>query len=364
MSNKANGVKTIFMSIIGEDIYSYTDKTKREFKHMHNLNGCFIKEKSEEKIADVVYYPFSIIFVNKTRTYYLKEKSLAIEWIKTLRKLSKYRNFFDLYNILDDLGSTAYGKIMICENKETKEKAALKIIKSNLQPSELNLVRNEINILRMCKHPHIVQFLDYFENSEYMFIVTEYFRFGSLSTYIANQNYNIPEITASKITFQIACALKYLQKYGIFHRDLQPDNIMMFNTEGEIHIKINNFSLSKIICPEERIIERYGTILFTAPEILSSIPYNYCVDIWSLGVVIYYMMSGSYPFGDRNNNTLEIANMIINNELRFPEQIWDTKSRELKNLISQCLRKDQRERITIDMLVQHEWLRFYNNDEI
>ena len=361
-SKKANGVKIFFMSIIGEDIYSYTDETKSEFKHMHNLNGCFIKENGEEKVANVVYYSFSIIFVNKTRTYYLKERSLAKEWTKSLRIAIGYKNFFDFYEMLDDLGEGQFGLVKLGVNIKTKEKVAIKIIKkSKMKPIEAGLVKNEINVLQVCRHPHIVQFLDHFENSEYIFIVMEYIKYGHLREYLTKKNFNISEKIASKIASQIASALKYLHSFGVIHRDLKPDNVMVFDSSKEFQVKIMDFGLSKILGPKEKTLEGYGTLCFVAPEIILRDPYNNSVDIWSLGIMIYYIMSGDLPFDDCNNHEKTIAKKIVYEELRFPELKWNSKSKELKHFISQCLIKDLKKRITIDKLVEHDWIKLNEN---
>ena len=178
--------------------------------------------------------------------------------------------------------------------------------------------------------------------------------------YLESNFFIVSRKTSYKITFQISNALKYLNSFGVIHRDLKPDNIMVFDSSEEnFKVKIINFGLSKILGPNEKTVEGYGTLCFAAPEIILREPYNNSVDIWSLGVIVYYIISGDMPFND--TNTIVIFNKILYEEMKFPKQIGNSKSGELKDFISQCLIKDPKKRITIDKLVEHEWLKLSEN---
>ncbi len=355
-SKKANKVVSIFMSIIGEDIYYYEDETKTEMKHVHNISGCFIKENGEEKVGDDKYFSFTVLWVNKSRNYLLKERTIAKEWTKNLRLAIGYKNFFDFYEMLDDIGEGQFGLVKLGVHIKTQEKVAIKIIKkSKMKPNEVGLIKNEIDVLRVCRHPCIVQFLDHFENSEYIFIVMEYIKYGHLREYLKKKKFVITEKRAAKISFQVAGALKYLHSFGVIHRDLKPDNIMVYDNGTNFRVKVMDFGLSKILGPKERAVEGYGTLCFVAPEIIMRDPYNNSIDIWSLGIMIYYILSGELPFDDPTNNEKAIAKKIVYEELAFPDVKWKSKSKEVKNFISLCLIKDMKKRITIEKLAEHEW---------
>ena len=114
--------------------------------------------------------------------------------------------------------------------------------------------------------------------------------------YLKKRSFNISEDRARKLSEQIACALYYMHSYGIMHRDLKLENIMMTDQSEESVPKLVDFGLSKIIGPEEMATEPFGTVGYAAPEILKKQPYNKSIDIWSLGIIIYALLSGSLPF--------------------------------------------------------------------
>ena len=177
----------------------------------------------------------------------------------------------------------------------TKELRAIKIIKKeSMSNSDIELVKGEIDIMKLCRHPNIVQLFDHFENSDYIFIIMEYLKGGDLEQYLNKINFRVTENRARSIINQIASGIKYLHEYGILHRDLKPENIMLTeNTDNGI-IKIMDFGLSKILGPDEKVTDGFGTLSFVAPEVLIRQPYNRQIDIWSVGVILYYMLSLVY----------------------------------------------------------------------
>ncbi len=105
-------------------------------------------------------------------------------------------------------------------------------------------------------------------------------------------------------------------------------------------IKIMDFGLSKIMGPDEKVADGFGTLSFVAPEVLIRQPYNKQIDIWSLGVILYYMLSGTLPFDDEDDNEENIAKMTVFNEVQFPGEKWNQRSEDVIDLIRECLIKD------------------------
>jgi hypothetical protein len=365
----ANKLKRYYLVLIGKDIYYYRNEMKEELLGMHNLSGSFVKEGDEKKFDGKRLFSFAIAFSSKTRNYYVGDKNESYVWIKSLKKAIGYQSFFDYYDIKNDLGEGKFGMVKLGVHKKTGEKVAIKIIKKDsMTVSDMELVRSEIDIMKLCKHPNIVRLLDHFENSEYIFIVMEYLAGGDLGDYLVKCKFKFDEKTAANLLLQIGLGIKYLHQYGIVHRDLKPENIMLVNIntpkEEFVTLKIMDFGLSKILGPLEKACDGFGTLSFVAPEVLIRQPYNTQIDIWSMGVILYYMLSGLLPFDDESDNEEIIAKRTVFVELQFPPKNFSERSKEVLDLITKCLIKDPTKRITIDEFIQHDLFKKHNTSNI
>jgi len=355
-------IKQYWLVVSNNDIYYYKSDKKEELSGMHNLSGCHVKESSSLVINGVKFYSFVIIFQSKNRNYYTTDREQAISWINRLRKAIGYESFFDYYEIIDDIGEGKFGVVKLGVHKNTKLRVAIKTIKKeNVKTKQdQELVKSEIDIMKLCRHPHIVSLLDHFENSEYIFIVMEYIQGGDLTKYVRSyyggkSNKTLPEKRLAELMKQLASGLDYLHNYGIIHRDLKPDNIMMTEKSVNGEIKIMDFGLSKMMHYDEKVADGFGTLSFVAPEVLIRKPYNGQVDVWSLGVIIYYLLSGELPFDDPSDNEEIIAKKVVYADVEFPSKIWEKVSNEVKDIIRQCFVKDPAKRITTKKFLQHPW---------
>ena len=140
--------------------------------------------------------------------------------------------------------------------------------KREMSVSDMELQRREIEILKMCQHPHIIRLLDVFENQDYIYIVMEDLAGGDLFTYLERRQFKIPERRAKELAHQMTTAVYYLHQFGIAHRDLKPENILMDSDSDSASCKIVDFGLSRIIGPNETSYEPFGTLSYVAPEVL------------------------------------------------------------------------------------------------
>jgi len=143
---------------------------------------------------------------------------------------------------------------------------------------------------------NIVKLLDLFENSDHYYIVLEYMAGKDLFDYIQKRNFVLNEDRVKQIGIQIIQAVRYLHEFGIVHRDLKLENIMMSDTSNLAKPKIVDFGLAKIIGPSETADEPFGTLGYVAPEVLKKKPYTFSCDVWSIGCILYALLSGSLPF--------------------------------------------------------------------
>ena len=353
-------LRKFFLVLVNKDTYYYKSEKKTDFVGMHNLSGCFVQDCNEKKLIDgVEYYSFEIFCKNKskTRKYYTHNEEVCKEFVENIKKAIGYVKFSDLYEMKEVIGKGKFGVVNLGIHKKTGQQVAIKILnKENIKTIEdKELVRIEIGILKLCHHSNIVRLLDHLENNDYIYIITEYIEGGTLGQYFKKKKFNFSERQATNIMSQIANGVKYLQQYGIVHRDLKPDNIMITQQNDYGVIKIMDFGLSKIVSPNERMVDGYGTLSYVAPEVLLRTPYNNEVDIWSLGVILFYMLSGKLPFRGRKEQ--EVAEKIVYDPLEFDEDDWETRSQRVQDLISCCLEKKKENRITIDEFINHPWFK-------
>ena len=355
-------LKKFYLVLINKDIFYYKDQEKKNFLGMHNLSGCFIQEGGENEkilIEGKNFYIFEIFFNNKskTRKYYTPDLEISKNFVTKIKEAIGYMKFSDFYEIKEVIGKGKFGVVNLGIHKKTQQQVAVKIInKDSIKTVEdKELVRIEIGILKLCHHPNVVRLLDHLENEDYIFIVMEYIEGGTLGQYFKKKNFNFSERQASSIMSQIASGVKYLHTYVIVHRDLKPDNIMITQQNDFGVIKIMDFGLSKIVSTQEKMIDGYGTLSYVAPEVLLRTPYNKEVDIWSMGVILYYMLCGHLPF--KGNKEVIIAEKIVNDDLEFDDDEWEVRSKKVRDLIERCLKKEPEERITIDEFLNHPWFK-------
>lgn len=359
-------------------ILDYKNSEETIHKGMHNISGVFVNEENTVLYDTLRLYCFSVIYPKKSRFYYTDSEEEYKQWIDALRKATGYKNLTEIYDIGEKLGNGKFGLVRLGIHKETGRKVAVKIMnKTQMNELDLDLVKTEIEILKICQHPNIIRLYDIFENINYIYIIMEYCAGGDLFSYIENRGFRLPELRTAQIIHKLCAAVYYLHSYGIAHRDLKPENILMTDNTDTADIKLVDFGLSKIIGPNEYCNEPFGTLSYVAPEVLLEKPYTKAVDMWSIGVITYLLLSGSLPF-DHQTSDKEIARQTIYDPVRFPFQIWRKNSLEARAFIESkypinkpyyfyyldLLQKDPARRMTITQVLEHSWFQKYNMNEL
>ena len=163
----------------------------------------------------------------------------------------------------------------------------------------------------------------------------------------------LTEIQASMIMKQAFYALVYLHKNNICHRDIKPENFLLYKPNDETHIKLIDFGLAKKVEKSELMTMPNGTPYYIAPEVLKG-SYTQGCDNWSMGVVMFIMLSGKPPFGGKNNN--EILNSVLHGTFNFDHQAWEVISDSAKDLIRNLLERSADMRLTAEEAYNHEWI--------
>jgi serine/threonine protein kinase len=251
-------------------------------------------------------------------------------------------------------------------HKGTGRKVAIKIMsKKDMNNQDLELLKTEIEILKICQHPNIVRLIDVFENVDFVYVIMEYCAGGDLFSYIEKRGFRLPEAQACQIIHKLSTAVYYIHSYGIAHRDLKPENILMTDNTEEADIRLLDFGLSKIIGPNQNCTEPYGTLSYVAPEVLLEHPYTKAVDLWSIGVTTYLLLAGCLPF-DHESSEREIARQTIHDAVRWGS-IWKKLSLEAKSFVESILlfnldllHKVPTKRRTIREVLEDQWIQKFN----
>ncbi|KAK9739382.1 FHA domain [Popillia japonica] len=259
------------------------------------------------------------------------------------------------------LGRGACGEVKLAFNKETCRPYAIKkIIKARssriFDMNHVNFIQKEIRILEnMARHPFIVTVYEVEEALDAFFLTMEYMAGGTLSDLLVERQ--LPEYQVKFFFYQILIAVSYLHDNGIIHRDIKADNILLDDKDNpNTIVKISDFGLSKILEKESMANTRCGTPTYMAPEILdkTKIFYDRKVDVWSMGVLLYYMLSQSLPFNASDISSL--YKLIKRGRYSTEGPIWDRISADAKDLIRRMLNIYPEERINLEEISDHDWI--------
>ena len=179
-------LKRYWYKMANKYLFQYDNVEDPTHKSMVALQGVVIKEELEEIIdSKTILHPFTLSCANKGKTYYALKKEERIKWLKAIREDIGCYNFSDYYDMKEVLGKGKFGLVKMAIHKSSKKSVAIKIMKKkDMNAQDIELVRREIEILKICQHPNIIRLLDIFENSDYIFIVMEHLKGGDLFTYL------------------------------------------------------------------------------------------------------------------------------------------------------------------------------------
>jgi calcium-dependent protein kinase len=218
----------------------------------------------------------------------------------------------------------------------------------------------EIEMMRKVDHPHITRLYCTFEDLSNIYMFAEYCSGGELFEKLVKHG-KFPEDHCKRIMRQMVSAVCYLHGQNICHRDLKPENFLLarpVQDVGEAHVKLIDFGTARTFGPGTKpMTTKICSLHYVAPEILSrkEVNYNEKCDVWSLGVLLYLVLSGMTPFyGDTE---MQILKMVKKARYTFdPPDIWDEISESAKELIRKCMQINADNRLEVQEIAEHEWL--------
>lgn len=334
---------------------------------------------------------FDMVANHPVSLYLSKSPDLGISIDHKMERRKKKRKaadagvkkFLDLYKSTgESLGEGAFGRVQTYKNVLTHKEFAVKVIEKGDQYSRRKVLK-EIEIFHYCHgHENILQLVEYFEEEDRFYLVFEKMEGGTLLDCILRRGH-LTEQEASLVIRDIAKGLNFLHKKGIAHRDLKPENMLCAVAGQLIPVKICDFDLgsgvhinsrctSPVTTPE--LLSPVGSADFMAPEVVDvwvdqAWSYDKRCDLWSLGIILYILLSGYRPFyANCGNNCgfnegkacLDCQDLLFrsiqDSTYSFPDPEWSKVSEDAKDLISHLLVKDPRKRYSAEEVLQHPWI--------
>jgi calcium/calmodulin-dependent protein kinase I len=341
----------------GKEILFFSNENKTELLDLWYVFKSHITI-GKESINNTHYHSVNINYFNTdtiNKIYFLKDNECQ-SFAKKIKKAIHDLSFNDFYELGDELGQGHFAKVCKCKNKNSNKFYAVKIInKEVLKAKDLELIRQEKSFLSLIKHPNIICLKDYFEDKRSIYFVTDYYSGGDLITFI-EKNPNITEKTACKIIRKIAEALKYLNIFGIVHRDIKPENILFSEENDFKSLKIIDLGVCKTLTYGQMANEPIGTNGYISPEIYLHNDYSFKTDIWSLGIILYLLITqGLLPFDHENMDNKVIGKKVIYLQQEYPDEYFGKCSKSLINLLDKMLEKNFEKRIDINSLLKDSW---------
>eukprot|EP01056_Protomagalhaensia_sp_Gyna25_P000633 Protomagalhaensia_sp_Gyna_25__632@NODE_1297_length_1965_cov_52_862928_g1036_i0_p1_GENE_NODE_1297_length_1965_cov_52_862928_g1036_i0NODE_1297_length_1965_cov_52_862928_g1036_i0_p1_ORF_typecomplete_len336_score43_93Pkinase/PF00069_25/7_1e77Pkinase_Tyr/PF07714_17/4e48Kinaselike/PF14531_6/5_6e19Kdo/PF06293_14/2_2e12Kdo/PF06293_14/7e03Pkinase_fungal/PF17667_1/1_6e09APH/PF01636_23/1e05APH/PF01636_23/2_8e03YrbLPhoP_reg/PF10707_9/1_4e06YrbLPhoP_reg/PF10707_9/1_5e03RIO1/PF01163_22/2_4e06WaaY/PF06176_11/7 len=261
----------------------------------------------------------------------------------------------DVYRIGKLLGSGAFGQVRECMKRDTKELFAMKIMEKSSSEkghwSNESMFRREVQVLGLLNHPHIIRYYDFYEDRHFLYCVMEKCDGGELFESILRHR-TFPERRAAQLCYQMLKALAYVHACGVVHRDIKAENFLFKTTNPDSPLKLIDFGMSARISKEQVLTDVCGSPHYLSPELIRR-KYSFKADVWALGVLIYLMLFGRYPFD--GNNTSAIVKVILTKKIDW--QCGEIRPSERAiHFMKSLLQRNPEKRPTAAEAVQHAWL--------
>ncbi|XP_053684497.1 serine/threonine-protein kinase MARK2-like isoform X2 [Sabethes cyaneus] len=261
------------------------------------------------------------------------------------------------YKLLKTIGKGNFAKVKLAKHVPTSKEVAIKIIdKTQLNASSLQKLYREVRIMKLLDHPNIVKLFQVIETEKTLYLVMEYASGGEVFDYLVLHG-RMKEKEARAKFRQIVSAVQYCHQKRIIHRDLKAENLLL---DSEMNIKIADFGFSNQFTPGSKLDTFCGSPPYAAPELFQGRKYDGPeVDVWSLGVILYTLVSGSLPF---DGATLrELRERVLRGKYRIPFYM----STDCENLLKKFLVLNPAKRASLESIMKDKWMNMgYEDDEL
>ncbi|XP_064784150.1 MAP/microtubule affinity-regulating kinase 3-like isoform X5 [Oncorhynchus masou masou] len=252
------------------------------------------------------------------------------------------------YRLLKTIGKGNFAKVKLARHILTGREVAIKIIdKTQLNPNSLQKLFREVRIMKLLNHPNIVKLFEVIETERTLYLVMEYASGGEVFDYLVAHG-RMKEKEARAKFRQIVSAVQYCHQKHIVHRDLKAENLLL---DADMNIKIADFGFSNEFTMGNKLDTFCGSPPYAAPELFQGKKYDGPeVDVWSLGVILYTLVSGSLPFDGQNLK--ELRERVLRGKYRIPFYM----STDCENLLKRFLVLNPAKRGTFEQIMKDRWI--------
>ena len=262
----------------------------------------------------------------------------------------------DFYSVEDKaIGKGGFGRVWKVRYKDSDKVYVIKVMcKQNIIAQKMTeQINREIEIMYKINHPHIIKLINHFEDDQNLYLIMELGARGQLFSLLNKYRHGFDQTRAAQYMREIISAVKYLHSFDppIIHRDIKPENILL---DENGRCKLADFGWSNYVNPDKVRVTFCGTPEYLAPEMVNKIGHDTSVDIWALGVLCFELLTGKLPFNGRNNK--ELFSNIGALNINWPENDFNPLA---KNLIIKILKKNPKERPSLDEILSQPWFEKY-----
>lgn len=259
------------------------------------------------------------------------------------------------YRLLKTIGKGNFAKVKLARHTLTGREVAIKIIdKTQLNPTSLQKLFREVSVMKILNHPNIVKLFEVIETDKTLYLVMEYASGGEVFDYLVAHG-RMKEKEARAKFRQIVSAVEYCHQKRIVHRDLKAENLLL---DADMNIKIADFGFSNEFTLGSKLDTFCGSPPYAAPELFQGKKYDGPeVDVWSLGVILYTLVSGSLPFDGQNLK--ELRERVLRGKYRIPFYM----STDCENLLKRFLVLNPGKRGTLEQIMKDRWINMGSDED-
>ena len=314
-------IKDDVFSYVNNELIEYLNRNeniKEEDVFLFNRKFIFMKE---HLMINKNLYPLKNSFLENekgTLSLFLCNDT-EIKFEIANEPISKFTSLYETYHyspkmnehyyIEGEIGDGQFGMIKLCTSIKTKENFAVKIIDKENKKINIQWEKDISKLLIKNHNTNVIKCYDIFETRKFLFIIYEYLPFGNLSDFLFSTTILLTSKEIKAILIDVLNGLSFLNKFYIIHRDIKPENILINKQSTYV---LTDFGFGKVVPYGEKTDEGFGTPCYASPEIISRKSYDKATDIWSIGVLAYYLIYGQLPFDDEDSNFSIIKMKILN----------------------------------------------------